>query len=280
MKIQISFRQLAVAAAFLTIVSVQTLEAQQAAIPTTTAHAVASAAPAQAQPPAEQSNREPVKNGDQGVKIHGHWKIDVKNPDGTSVKAVEFENSLVTPNEGDVALGQMLYGSFAVGGWLLEAEDLDSNGNLVQTALCPGQGYYQDISACEIVYQTSGQTPPNGNVVANYACYSMSCFSGLTDTYVPYNSTTKAAAYFQLQGTMTPTAAGNITTVATEVVGCAQTSGTTAYTPAQCYLFANPPAPPAGVIIESQTFTQATLPTPLAVAAGQVITITVTISFS
>ena len=40
---------------------------------------------------AEQS---PASGMNTGIKVHGHWTIDVLNPDGTLVKHVEFENAL------------------------------------------------------------------------------------------------------------------------------------------------------------------------------------------
>jgi hypothetical protein len=33
----------------------------------------------------------------EGIKVHGHWTIEVRNPDGTLVTHREFDNSLVTP---------------------------------------------------------------------------------------------------------------------------------------------------------------------------------------
>jgi hypothetical protein len=33
-----------------------------------------------------------------GIKVHGHWTIEVRNPDGTLAKHSEFENSLATPS--------------------------------------------------------------------------------------------------------------------------------------------------------------------------------------
>ena len=38
----------------------------------------------------------PDKPGQQGIKVHGHWVIDLKNPDGTLVRHLDFENSLVS----------------------------------------------------------------------------------------------------------------------------------------------------------------------------------------
>src|SRR5271163_1792477 len=53
----------------------------------------AEAAPA-TPPPAAKT---PSKGSQEGIKVHGHWTIEVRNPDGSLAKHVEFENSLVTP---------------------------------------------------------------------------------------------------------------------------------------------------------------------------------------
>jgi hypothetical protein len=45
--------------------------------------------------PVEQST---TKGQQEGIKIHGHWTIEVKNPDGSVVTHREFENSLITPS--------------------------------------------------------------------------------------------------------------------------------------------------------------------------------------
>lgn len=64
-----------------------------------------------AQSPAANSSRAGMKTG---VKVHGYWKIDVKNPDGNLASHTEFENSLTTndPNglSGDDALALLLSG--------------------------------------------------------------------------------------------------------------------------------------------------------------------------
>jgi Na+-transporting methylmalonyl-CoA/oxaloacetate decarboxylase gamma subunit len=51
-----------------------------------------SAQPAQTGAPAAKGTHE-------GIKVHGHWTIEVKNPDGKLVTHREFENSLA-PNNG------------------------------------------------------------------------------------------------------------------------------------------------------------------------------------
>jgi hypothetical protein len=57
-----------------------------------------------------------------GIKVHGHWVIDVKNPDGTVVQHRDFENSLATNN----SLAFLLSGQAVAGGW--EVDLADSSG--------------------------------------------------------------------------------------------------------------------------------------------------------
>lgn len=37
----------------------------------------------------------PTGGQQEGIKVHGHWVIEVRNPDGSLVKRHEFENALV-----------------------------------------------------------------------------------------------------------------------------------------------------------------------------------------
>jgi hypothetical protein len=48
------------------------------------------------------------KSSGEGIKIHGHWTIDVKNPDGTVAQHHEFENSLQL--EGAATIIQLITG--------------------------------------------------------------------------------------------------------------------------------------------------------------------------
>lgn len=45
----------------------------------------------------------------EGIKVHGHWAIDVRNPDGTVVTHNEFENALTS--DGAETLAEILAGS-------------------------------------------------------------------------------------------------------------------------------------------------------------------------
>jgi len=80
--------------------------------------AVPAAAPAKAAPTARAgqsaspSNRQPGGTHE-GIKVHGHWMIEVKRPDGKLVSHTEFENSLVGP----ALLADMLFGYDVPGGY-------------------------------------------------------------------------------------------------------------------------------------------------------------------
>ena|SRR3984885_10559267 len=80
---------------------------------TSAAGAGSKTAAAAAQPRA-QVTHSPEKAMRSGVKVHGYWKIDVKDPDGRLASHNEFENSLTTgdPNglSGDDALALLLSG--------------------------------------------------------------------------------------------------------------------------------------------------------------------------
>jgi len=99
-----------------------------------------SAVPSTAKAQTEESQQEPSGQtmGEQktsrdgareGIKIHGHWTIEVRNPDRSLVRHVEFQNSLL-PSGGPVLPAILSRGAVA-GGWTI---------NLNQTGLGQGAG--------------------------------------------------------------------------------------------------------------------------------------------
>jgi hypothetical protein len=85
----------------------------------------------------------PASEGDplgEGIRVHGHWIIDVRNPDGTLATHREFENSLQP--SGAAALINSLAGQTITGTWNIQLagtvcsggpcfifENLDTNAN-------------------------------------------------------------------------------------------------------------------------------------------------------
>jgi hypothetical protein len=62
---------------------------------------------------ASQAERPSAGGSHESVKVHGYWKIDVYNPDGTLAKHIEFENKLETgnPNWGPTDLVNLMRGT-------------------------------------------------------------------------------------------------------------------------------------------------------------------------
>lgn len=203
---------------------------------------------ASAQPGEEQSVTAPKAGPEQsapggqheGIKVHGHWIIEVRNPDGTVVTHREFENSLAA---GGYPLGYFLSRQTTVGLWVV----LLGSGNGGQ--VCPGS---TTNGECELV---EAADPSTG--------------SGVFNTLVPSFTNTGTNQIFVLNGSYVAPAGGVIVTVSTIVASCPVagvvcapgTSGneTGAY---------------------GQLFTQTGLPSAIGVSAGQTVAVTVNISFS
>lgn len=80
----------------------------------------ASAATSAARPVADEETAAPNSARSQGIKVHGHWVLQVKNADGTLGERREFDNSLVTgatlaTPTGNQALALLISGNAVVG---------------------------------------------------------------------------------------------------------------------------------------------------------------------
>ncbi len=53
----------------------------------------------------------------EGIAVHGHWTIEVRNPDGTLGERREFENEL--SDSGGEALASILTRQYSVGSWFI-----------------------------------------------------------------------------------------------------------------------------------------------------------------
>ena len=165
----------------------------------------------------------------EGIKVHGHWVIDVRNPDGTLSSHTEFENAL--DHYGALGLSQILSREVDVTGWLV--------------SLHPGSG-----------------APFGGSPIASPAFIFEPVVASLLDTSSPaaFSSLTVAhpvgTTLFVLKGVATATGAGEIDGVHT-VLFAAIGNNTSVF-----------------------PFTNAELPTALRLAVGQIVQVTVTVSFS
>ncbi|MGA3074770.1 MAG: hypothetical protein ABSG56_13860 [Bryobacteraceae bacterium] len=207
---------------------------------------------------AEKAATAPAKPGSEGIKVHGHWIIDVKNPDGSLAQHRDFENSLQDGGQflTGLASGYMVFGGYYIG--------------FVGNACAP----------TALDGSTNCYISQNGAFLSAQCAY-YTCIGGLT---VAANITTGSSQPYSivLSGSGVVPLAGTISAVQTLDFYCYSYNGIgyvpTGANPAACTTTGLNGGPTVG--INGGTFTGTTLATPLAVTAGQVLLVTVTISFS
>jgi hypothetical protein len=77
--------------------------------------------------PAAASGAKTANGKIEGIQVHGHWVLEIRNRDGSVAQRKEFENSLATgTGNGGALLATLLAGSASVGPWLVL---FSNNGN-------------------------------------------------------------------------------------------------------------------------------------------------------
>jgi hypothetical protein len=223
-----------------------------AAVATSSAATTASAAKLSAiKPLAIQGSTEeeevaaPAKPRHEGIKVHGHWVLQVKNADGTLGERREFENSLA---DGGAFLIGVLAGGLVPGDYAIQ---------LAGTA-CP---------ACYIINSTW-----NAN---NAFTQGSPTSTTLVTTFNSLLFSPSGGNSIVLTGFMAPPGLGLFSQVAVLWGACGTnfSSGSATIAPRTCVT--TPSQQTAG-----GEFTATTLASPLPVYAGQIVMVTVTISFS
>jgi hypothetical protein len=178
----------------------------------------------------------------QGIKVHGHWTIEVRNPDGSLVRHQEFENALV-PGAGST-LGYLLDGQILVAGLGVRL--------YASTGSSPCYGLIKSGSSG---LPTSGPTPCNIVTTSTGLTAASNIFPNLAAAVNVSNGVT-------VSGTATASLTGSIDTVASDIHICTA--------PGPCV---------AGQISPDQ-FTSAPVSPVISVSVGQTVAVTVVISFS
>jgi len=179
----------------------------------------------------------------EGITVHGHWTIDVRNPDGTLVSHREFENALL--GSGKTFAAQLFSGTAVPGPWAIALL-----GDLTNGAICTAG----IAGVCGIT-----QGPPEG--------------FGFGATSSPNLTLTPGNGAFTLSGSIQAASRGSIASVQTWPGKCVST-----VSPATCTI-ANVETLIAftGTSLTDPSTNQ---PTPVIVQAGQIVQVSVTISFS
>jgi hypothetical protein len=117
--------------------------------------------------PPEQNSAPQAKGQHEGITVHGHWTIEVKNSDGTLDKHVEFENSLAGSQGwtlgGQAFLFELLSGnasfvtpsSSAVSGWAINMQgSARGNAPCAYFPASPGLSNYSPELTSSWIYPT------------------------------------------------------------------------------------------------------------------------------
>jgi hypothetical protein len=134
----------------------------------------------------------------ENIKVHGHWVIEVRNPDGSLAARREFENALV--GSGQLPLSDILSGYAVPAGWVVQIWDPTSNTTAIDGGPCHGRCWIQQ-------QQLNPHSP----------CTKASCSSNLTASLSQANNQIGLV----LSGWIQATQAGNISEVDTINYFCA-----------------------------------------------------------
>jgi hypothetical protein len=209
-----------------------------------------------------------AKGTHEGVTVHGHWTIEVKNPDGKVATHREFENALV-PTYGPAALTGVLVGNYVPGGYSIALNTPTGTGGPCQ----PVAGN----TACVLV--GSLITPTPSSWFSSTPGYSGGCISAnncspsLSITPNTVSSGVAAGLLFSgsIPGSMTETGTINDVYLNPYVCETVQTVPVlSTVSPTACASAAAPIA---------LTLTQAILSPAVSVTAGQSVSVSVQISF-
>lgn len=229
---------------------------------------------AKAKPAAEPAAR---KSPSEGIKVHGHWIIEVKNPDGKVVTHREFENSLAGGNgsEGSNLLAGLLSGNYTPGPWAIGLYNIST----------PGPCSTQAGQVCFIISPKATNEVVVDNCSTSLAQVTSGtqpwCYDTLTES-LPAPGSQGYFTTFSLSGAAYVDTSTTITHVLTAQTLCpasapyapgtAVSPATTA--PSDC--LANSTGLLAYNAYTSFTSAQVSVP----VIAGQTVSVTVVISFS
>jgi len=187
----------------------------------TTSPAVPAATPAQAAPtaqaeqPATPAKRQPGGT-DEGIKVHGHWMIEVRSPDGKLVSHTEFENSVIPSTQEPMII---LVGAYTAGEWgiVMGGNSSPCTANVVGPfGVFDTEGIY-NITFAPPYCVISGTAPfitPTGCTAAAGGIPASSCSQSLG--VVPNSG----GDFFTLSGQVVATESGTISRVGTILGVC------------------------------------------------------------
>jgi hypothetical protein len=242
---------------------------------------------------AEEESAAPNSLNNQGIKVHGHWVLQVKNADGTLGERREFDNSLVpggTNTGGDQMLAALLTGNITAGDPAVAFVESVPTGTTDVSGICFNGTTGSIASYCYLLttaqnyavtmggssnYQTGLITTLNSGPTVNWVLSgNLTVPSGMSSITLVQTTLTfcfSGSSPFSPTG-RNPLAGGSSTKRTADLAAnaCVGIRGGEA---------AETPSGLDGISMGTLTST-AVSPGPLTVVPGQIVQVTVTITFS
>jgi len=228
-----------------------------------------------------------AKPGGEGIKVHGHWVLEVKGKDGKTVERREFNNSLVgfgANTSGDQVLAALLTGTATAGDLAVAFISGDTTGVDTST-LCEGNRGATPI--CFMLIANNSTLATGLNSALQSGLHETVYFSPSVKIVLSGNFTVPAAMGAAGIVSVVQTYAGLCGVPGTNgfmqsISGQINTFQQSSVAPAGCnYTAVTPGGGMPNTPIAMGAFTSTVVGGGLlAVTTGQVITVTVTITFS
>lgn len=208
------------------------------------------------------------KGTQEGIKVHGHWTIEVRNPDGKLVSHTEFENSLVQP-DGPQNLAALLLGTEVPGGYFVYL----TNGTNSFAGPCPTIN--TSDTACNLIGSLMSPTPATFGDQAS-GCGGTGFKNAITAAgpCFPLSISLVANTGLAVSGTAVAATSSQITDVYLSPIVCGRIGTTTIVSTAPSACAQGQPGEGPEAYL-----THATLPTAVQVTADQSIAVNVQVSF-
>jgi hypothetical protein len=230
---------------------------------------VAKPAAASANAPASAEEKPSRKGAQEGIQVHGHWTIEVRNPDGTVDKHLDFENGFCTLSNtigvnaistGDLTLAGLLTGLSVPGPWQIQ---------LASPAVPAGGA---PVPACSKLINTSNEfilDQSNATSLVAGCSAGLLCFPVLTPpTLTSSNNGIILSGQFTIP-------AGTSNTTITAVLTTMATCPSSSYTLSTCTANSSTLSPFSGTYLTGI----GSVPAAPTVTAGQTVAVSVQYSF-
>jgi hypothetical protein len=235
--------------------------------------------------PAKAPALPPAKGQHEGITVHGHWTIEVRNPDGRVVTHREFENALT--GGGQILLASLLSNQAVPGAWSVDLCTTGGatlcNPSVLGNPTTTAPFFLQLVQAGSWNAGNAGNPPascttsPTGQSPLKYCYPTLAIPPSSNLVFWMGNPSTSVVV-----GGNVPSSpvTFSIDTVESDLTICANNPSGTGQVSSQSICFTNPSNTTGAYEFSTISFTGTSVTPSVSVQAGQAVAVTVIFSFS